>query len=465
MFQRFHENTQLSRVVKHLLATEPIPLLQTVHKGTPILKGCKYLHEDRVIECTESGCLDSNYTFLPPGVISQSVHKSSVSWYDDATHKYLGNYLRYLRDTRKIDLMPYYNCYNATELIDVHIKDVYFSPLVCSDDSVKDSSGETVYKVVPSNSPPLYCGSRTNERNATYEFGAIPGFKVVAVPIKFDTTYTIAVECDNIVALRSIIYDPEGGMVRESKASSAKASPKYYSDYLEHSSLTLPFTRFSEPFTYRVDLASAQLPYSAGKLQELYSRQKDLYLLLQLPDSIDSSIVVLEGEYTQRHLEITQGSVYPREDTLLSSSTTDYDSYQEMEQKNEQEFIPEDFLNTHASMKYPDNLSLLYYNTGVSYAFSDRLIEYLLLNVVTELETLSTNIARVQLSLSALYPSYRARMREQHITPGVWDDRITSYVKSLVSQNIDRVAIPLDHDGYINKDVEELLSQKGVYVT
>ena len=87
------------------------------------------------------------------------------------------------------------------------------------------------------------------------------------------------------------------------------------------------------------------------------------------------------------------------------------------------------------------------------------------MNVVTELETLSTNIARVQLSLAALYPSYRTRMREQHITLGVWDERITSYVKSLVSQNIDRVAIPLDHDGYINKDVEELLSQKGVYVT
>lgn len=470
MFQRFHENTQLSRVVKNLLATEPIPLLQTVHKGTPVVEGCKYLYDGRVIECTKSGLLTDNFDPLAAGEVSTSVHKSSVSWYDDATHKYLGNYLRYLRDTKSINLMPYYNCYNATELTDVYIKNVYFSPLLCSEDKITNDAGEEVYKVVPSNIPPLYCGVRQQgsvSKGATYGFGSNSDYKVVAVPVKFDTTYTIAVECDSVVSLRGIIYDPEGGMIKEHKLYPEQSSVTYYSDYLEHSSVTLPFTRFNEPFTYRVNLVSKKLPYSSSKLKELYARQKDLYLLMQLPANVDSSIVVLEGEYTQKHLEITQGSMYPspEDDKEIERSSDEYYRMQDLETTYKNSFIPEDFDNDHVEIKYPDNLSLLYYNTGVSYAFSDRLIEYLLLNVVTELETLPTNVARVQKSLAALYPSYNKRMLTHVVTSGVWDDSIIHYVKSFLSKNINNVTIPLDHDGYINKDVESLLSQKGVYVT
>lgn len=467
MFQRFHENTQLGRLVKNLLATEPIPLLQVVHKGHPVIEGCKYLYNSRVIECTESGLLEDNFKPLTAENIATSVHKSSVSWYDDSTHKYLGNYLRYLRDTKSINLMPYYNCYNATELTDVYIKNASFNTLLCSNDKIVNKSGEEVYKVLPSDT--LYCGTPQEyvfSHADTYGFGSNSDYKVVAVPIKFDTKYTIAVECDSVVSLRGIIYDPEGGMVKEHKLYPEQSSVTYYSDYLGMSTLTLPFTRFNKPFVYDgVELFS--LPYSPSKLRELYARQKDLYLVIQLPANVDSSIVVLEGEYTQRYLEITQGSIYPSpsNDTEIDRSSSEHYRMHDLETTYKNSFIPEDFDNDHIEIKYPDNLSLLYYNTGVSYAFSDRLIEYLLLNVVTQLETLPTNIARVQKSLAALYPSYNTRMLTHVVTSGVWDDSIIHYMKSFLSKNINNVTIPLDHDGYINKDVEELLSRKGVYVT
>lgn len=485
MFQRFHENTQMSRVVKNILATEPIPLLQTVQPGTPLLKGCKYLYDGRVINCTESGPLTDNFIALTTTNLSTSTHKSSVSWYDDATHKYLGNYLRYLRDTKSVNLMPYYNCYNAVELTDVYLNTADISALRCSDDMILDESGNTVPKVTPRDSPPLYCGVyQKYDASQTYGFGNSTSYKVVAVPIKFDTTYTVAVESRSVVSLRGIIYDFDIGMIKEYDSPLYGSTVKYYSDYLNHSCMTLPFTKFSEPFTYRVDLASSSLSLSSTKLAELYSRQNNLYMVLQLPANVDSSIVVLEGTYTQRYKEITENNCYMPH--LVAS--TDEEQYedvgyvarehtrmQELEITYSDKFVPEDltvnpssnsmYPNNHVDVKYPNNLSLLYYNTGVSYAFSDRLIEYLLLNVVTGLETLSTNISRVQDSLKTLYPSYEDRLIRKVVTRGMWDDSIVHYIKSLISENSTKLSIPLDHDGYINKDVEELLSQKGVYVT
>lgn len=452
MFQKFHETTQMSRVVKNLLATEPIPILQTVHLGTPVISGCTYLYNDNVIKCVESGPLKNNYILIPDSDPSTGTHDSSVSWYDDATHKYLGNYLRYLRDSRSIDLMPYYNCYNATELTDIYLDAFDVLPLVCSND---------VFPIDDTADKPLYCGSKTriNSDGATYKFGSNPSYKVVAIPVRFDTTYTIAVESSSTVSLRGIIYNHECGMVKKYNRST------YYSDDLNYTCITLPFTRFQNPFTYSIELAASSVKLSDHQKQELYARQKDLYMIIQIPASSASSIVVLEGNYTQKHKEVTLSSFYFNETLEKPRCAFETARMQGLENQSRKTLVPESKHDVSATIKYPDNLSLLHYNTGISYAFSDRLVEYLLLNVVTELETLSTNISRVQGSLSRLYPSYEQKLLTKSATYGVWDDSIKLYVKSLISENSKLLDVPFDHDGYINKDVESLLSQKGVYVT
>ena len=40
-----------------------------------------------------------------------STYTSYISGYDSETHKYLGNYLRMIRDITNVDLMQYYNYY------------------------------------------------------------------------------------------------------------------------------------------------------------------------------------------------------------------------------------------------------------------------------------------------------------------------------------------------------------------
>ena len=362
--------------------------------------------------------------------LSYKTYNSAQGWYDSDTHKYLGDYLRYLRDEKSLNLMPYYNCYNDTELTDVYIDPFDLRVILCSDDKVKDESGKLVPKICPKTSG-LFCGQRLRYTSAsTYTFGSTKGYKVVAVPVKFDTTYTVAVDSYSPVALRGIIYNKEDGMIKEYKKYPEKSSVTYYSDYLNHSFVNIPCSRFSDPFTYRIDLVSVSDDVlSKERKKELYSRRNDLYMILQLPSTVDSSIVVLEGDYT--------------------SKTSD----------NDVSFTQD------AAWGNPHKLSLLYYNTGVSYAFSDRLIEYLLLNVISQDETLSTNIARVQRSISEIFPEYRDLIAKHRAAVGVWDDRISKHITDLINKKTRNIMVPFDHDGNINKDVEELLFEEGVYYT
>ena len=606
MFQRFHENTQVSRFVKNLLSSEAIPLLQPVVEGMPLITGCRYLENGVPVLCKQSGTYgDTAKLSLPENTsrdISMTNFNSEVGWYDSKTHQKLGDYLRYIRDTQSLDLMKYYNCYNANELSDVYLNTAEIASLVCSNDVLDeisrvtyqvnvDFSGEyrlkllynkdysswsylgtsvngtdrvdlpletpkskttwlsyettvkllrgtnaltltslsntdirlksielhieqsldgeptdkaesvifdstdniiegasssfqqdlltkvltlqysssvqnefnqnndSFYIVRTISTPPLYCGVlRKYDTTTTYKFGALSGYKVVAVPIKFDTTYTIAVDADNIVSLRGLIYG-DNGMIQDITVNKKNSkSTVYYSDYLSYSCATLPYSHFREPFTYRVDLASNNVALDDSIKTALYTRQKDLKLILQIPSNSSSSIVVLEGDYTKNNqTEVTQGSVVFDRDPITGETI---DS-RELNKLYDTDTIPEDT----CCLKHSDNLSLLYYNTGVSYAFSDRLIEYLLLNVVTQHENLSTNISRVQLSLKNIYPSYRSRLSSKESRLGVWDETIPKYIRSYIFDNRHKMDSPFDQDGYINKDVEQLLSSNGVYIT
>ena len=98
---------------------------------------------------------------------------------------------------------------------------------------------------------------------------------------------------------------------------------------------------------------------------------------------------------------------------------------------------------------YLSKLSLLQINDGVSYPFSDRLIEYLVGAVVTPYEELYGNIEKLQdvlgLSHNEIY--------------GVWDDLVRQKLFAYYSSIEDY--IPLDDNGYLNKDIEKLLIQRG----
>ena len=92
------------------------------------------------------------------------------SYYDSETHYHLGQYLRCLRDIKGIDLMPFYNCFNHKYISDI----------------------------------------RLNIDKPYIDISSDPNIQVLAIPIKFNQLYTIALDSSDRLLMKAIIYDDLG---------------------------------------------------------------------------------------------------------------------------------------------------------------------------------------------------------------------------------------------------------------
>lgn len=405
MLQKFYTDTLMSRFIKNFLSKEKVPLLDRIHNGDTIIDTCLYIYGHYIIKCVKTGIMDisesvyvsdrifptdeptddgvGKFKVICPFMDSYEQkfsysYKSHVHWYDPDTHKHLGNYLRNLRDHTGLDLMPFYNCYSGYEVDDIALR----KP------TQEELAGIKSYK-------------------DSFAIEKVPvGYRMIAVPIKFNKDYTIAIECPYEFTMRAVIYN-ESGMV-EIPTPIKSLNKYYYSNRLASSYRIVACSHFDHPFVYNVKTTDP----------ELYNRQKDLYLFIQIPKKANSSVVVLEGDYTKL------GAIECYEDSVRK-----YSLYK--------------------------NLTLLQQNTRESYAFTDRLIEYLLLNVVCEQEEIYGNIKRAQESLAKLDPIYGLYANSDRISKGVWDDKIRNGIMRLLENNENDIFFR-DQDGYVNKDIEDL---------
>lgn len=503
MFQTFNTDTLISRFIKNLLATTRIPNISCVHDGDYVLKNCTYIYKHVVIRCDCSGilndeCLVTNnlrdgspgngypdaeslftaleefknsapaagtlfdngsmYTLtgtvtrrnqqstsihvrgtkdltilcraLPvidetavgkiitltgpieyngqnstyqykagSTVLNAKVHvvcyiddessmepytyvyRSPIRWYDAETHKQLGNYLRYIQHTKQLNLMPFYNCYSSFELSDTVI-------------SKDEESGEV----------------KVTQNTAS-------SFRVITVPIRFNKQYTVAIDAPTGAELACAIVTPSGVVVNPK--TSTEATLNFNDSYRRYSSIS-----FHDPvlFSYKLD--------ATGEYSELdglkYQYNKDLYLLIQVAQTNTSTVVVLEGDYTNLNCLHTTEDTYVRTYSLQPA------------------------------------LSLLRVSSGESYAFADRLVEYLLNNVITSQDISSTNVERVQKALAELDKTYRSQFTARRSSLGVWDDSIPEAILRLIEIHKDELSLE-DQDGNVNKDVEDLMVRLGSY--
>lgn len=330
------------------------------------------------------------------------VIKSNV--YDSYTHEYLGEYLRFLRDYHDLNLMPLYNC---------------FSNVICNNIFLKTNN------------------ITLDSSNSNY--------KIYMLPIKLFKKYTIAIDCPFPVEICCACYDK----YLDTRSKIAGITDYTYQKY---SSML-----FDAPQVYNKleDITDPNLK------KEIVNNEEALKLFIKIPASNNSSIVILEGDYSGYGQAVyksitpegTNTSMLVRKD---NHTITNYETQTigEKEAKLDSEAIIVKLPEVNDRPFNPITpLQLLAANTNVSYPFADRLIEYLIGNAVTLLDEHTDNIRRFQETMRLNGIEYEFS--------GAWENKYRNIIYDYMNSEHDNYSptkiINANRDclGYLDKDAEK----------
>lgn len=315
--------------------------------------------------------------------------------YNSYTHEYLGDYLRFQRDYRNINLMPLYNCFSNTLCPRLNI----------NFDVVEDVIDSATNKVTKKGYVAKFDTRET-------------GYKIYMIPIKLFQKYTIAIDCFTDVEVCCGFY----GKYQYGSA---------YDTIAEDTYKCFNSMLFNKPVLY--DPAAGLKKYLDPRHPlEIAQHETDLKLFIKLPISNKSSIVILEGDYT----EYTPS-------TIIKHSPANDDNFIVVNNRTQVNFDG-DLDENIKHLVTP--LQLLAQNTGISYPFADRLIEYLVGNAVTPVDDISDNIKRAKKVINAKTNALRD-------DEGVWEKIMQLILYNYASNNFN---VRINHDilGYVDKDTE-----------
>lgn len=216
------------------------------------------------IEVAKYTLLD-NYAFNKNYIDVSQYKTSRYDYYDSETHKYLGDYLRYISKTKQVNLMPYYNCFNY---------------------KIANSFGfdRKTLKVIDKNT----------------------GYKIYLTPIKFNTDYTVALEHPLNTPYKFVFYGKFGLI----KSVDEDKNIHYLDDSIPNNEVKSKSFTFNKPCILRCNCSDSKLN----------DYEKYLYLAIQVPTTNTSSFVVLEGDFTKPCAEKVYISMTPEaEDSKYSA--------------------------------------------------------------------------------------------------------------------------------------------------
>ena len=417
--QQFYTNTIESKFIKNLIATTPLPTIDTLYKGKWIVPGCYYVTDCNIVkanfingkENVDAFQFDPNNFSTQLAIISPynfdhdypgftSTYNSINDGYDSKTHYYLGNYLRCIRDLHDVNLMPFYNCFTGE-----YVTDIFIDTTTTTNENNEEI---TTHNIIQSN-PNLF------------------GKKIIAIPVKFGETYSIFIDCSTEVEIMCGFYGNKGYISpTQTPAVEIKTENKYE---------VLRYTSFRDGFTYTTPKPE----------KSTYPYTRFFKMFIQLPLNTESSIVVLEGDYTAKNIAYSTIEI-PLDDKNEKKLTAAIDNFP-TKSKQYQTLL--------------SDLSLTQIAGNISYAFSNRLIEYLTYNVITSEETINQNISRIQQYASSYINSKLNHTEPFDIlssTPDVWDIKLQTYLFNLAKES-KYIQNKLDLTGYVDKDVEQVITR------
>ena len=408
MFQKFYTDTLGSRFIKSMLAQTPIPLFNCVTDNDYLIEGCYYVYKRFIIQCVSSGVLKvseqenlvpSNTLF--PSVflfVGTGVHVATFyvrSYVDDVSVK---THSVFKSSTNYYDSETHYHLGRYLRYLRTVTGQNLF-PFY----NTYNSTYFTDIELHPLEAHEVKV-SRTDSQN----------YKVVGVPIKFGRTYSIAIDCPTQVLFRACIHDDSGYIsedaINKENLKELSSDVKSLQETLNSSGKIYSRLRFDSPVKFRLETNS----------RYAMMFESNLYLVIQLPSNNNSSIVVLEDFNNTTGITCNNKNI--REVNII-------------------------------------NPSLLRMNTRSSYAFSDRLIEYLLGNVICENDYILGNVSEIQSILSKLFSDYNMSIIKGLHRKGIWDNDVPRFVQKLIETDSD--ILLYDQDGNVNRDAELLLYRTG----
>lgn len=475
---KFFETSVISTYIKYLLENNPLPLYPVINTDQLIVEGCTYIYRHHILKCTKTGIFkglnanvytedylyvneqllatdddevverrkthweeikdkDGNvidyeptqgewetvkggelekfpltvtddfvrYQHQPIGEFDiigsyefgQSIPNftktfvSNVNYYDSHTHKELGEYLRCLRDLKDLDIMGLYNCFDYEIATNISL--------------VNDKSTGNIVSI------------------------SNPKSKIIIVPIKFNRTYTISIDCKFPVLMTPIFFNGRQ-LVNDS-------DNKYLGEYLNTDLIQYTSLQYTEPVTYKVDNDPTLLIQSQKDTIDslnktaclLQGYEKYLYLAIELPSSNDSTITVLEGDYSS----IAEAYI---------SSGRNLDKLSQPQ----------------LSRMFRSKLSLLHTNDNQQHPFSDKLINYLCRYTIDNREYIDDNVANVEKAVG-----YNPPLKKFY--PGMWDNdlRYALYNNYMELEN-EAWINKLDIFGFVDNDIENAVNRGALHI-
>jgi hypothetical protein len=304
--------------------------------------------------------------------LTRSLNSPGIQ-YDTKTHEYLGDYLRFLRDYHDINLMSLYNCFNDKIYNNIHF---------------------------------TFSNGKINGKQLKVTFNSQDtNYRIYAIPVKLFADYTIAIDCEQGIELFCGLYNTNLDVSAKAEELAARTYRKIHR------------TIFKQPFVYDklnvknwLNESEEGKPNSTffiadtsnktvGIKQNLYTkwdiinREQDLRLFIKVPVACSSSITILEGDFRG----FNDTLYIPENGNLIYKNNHCVLNFNTIRKSADTATNIGDGVDLNAYKFKPiSRLQLLAFNTGESYPFADRLVEYLIGSVITNMDKIPDNIMRAQ---------------------------------------------------------------------
>jgi hypothetical protein len=274
-------------------------------------------------------------------------------------------------------------------------------------------------------------------------------YKYYMVPVKFFKNYTIAIDSMEDIELCCCLYDA------------------YYNEGTNNAEFNnipkltyqcLSSMQFSNPILYTKLQNLNSILLNPEDTSDLCQHEDELKLILKIPANNKSSIVILEGDYTTYNDSIARAT-----STTIYTTRQDENGNEVQDEKTVYHKTLKEVNKTVINYEEPracefladkliTPLQLLRMNTGESYPFADRLIEYLVGNAITLQEPIEDNVIRVKKVISK---NCNPEIYYVDASNGVWEPILQCLIYDYINEHQNLNDINHDILGFVDKDVEK----------